>query len=41
MKEISTKLKERFCTDCNIPIKIFKEPYFMDRLELLNDLDKE
>lgn len=38
MKEISTKLKERFCTDCNIPIKIFKEPYFMDRLELLNDL---
>ena len=34
MKEISTKLKERFCTDYNIPIKIFKEPYFTDRIKL-------
>lgn len=31
---ISEKLKERFCKDCNIPIKIYKEPYFMDRLKL-------
>ena len=34
--EISAKLKERFCKDCNIPIKIFQEPYFMDRMNLYN-----
>lgn len=33
---ISTKLKERFCKDCNIPIHIFKEPYFTDRLKLFD-----
>ena len=32
--EMSTKLKERFCKDCNIPINIFQEPYFMERLKL-------
>lgn len=32
--EISIKLKERFCKDCNIPISIFQEPYFTDRLKL-------
>ncbi|MDE7307305.1 MAG: hypothetical protein K2N61_01365 [Lachnospiraceae bacterium] len=32
--EISEKAKERFCKDCNFPVKIFKEPYFMDRLRL-------
>ena len=32
--EISIKLKERFCKDCNIPINIFQEPYFSDRLKL-------
>ena len=32
--KITTKLKERFCKDCNIPINIFQEPYFTDRLEL-------
>ena len=32
--EISIKLKERFCKDCNIPINIFQEPYFTDRLKL-------
>lgn len=32
--EITEKLKERFCKDCNIPIKIFQEPYFKRRLEL-------
>ena len=31
---ISTKLKERFCKDCNIPINIYQEPYFTDRLKL-------
>ena len=31
---ISAKAKERFCKDCNIPIKIFNEPYFTDRLIL-------
>lgn len=34
--EISNKLKDRFCKDCKIPIKIFQEPYFTDRLELLD-----
>ena len=32
--EVSNKAKERFCKDCNIPIKIYQEPYFEDRLEL-------
>lgn len=32
--EVSEKAKERFVKDCNLPIKIFKEPYFMDRLKL-------
>ena len=36
--KITTKLRERFCRDCNIPIKIFHEPYFTDRLELLDDM---
>ena len=30
------KAKERFCKDCNIPIKLFQEPYFTDRLKLYN-----
>ena len=33
---ISTKAKERFCKDCNIPIRIFQEPYFTERLILLD-----
>ena len=36
--KISTKLKKRFCTDCNIPIHIFEEPYFTDRLKLYDGL---
>lgn len=32
--EVSIKAKERFCKDCNIPIRIFQEPYFTDRLKL-------
>ena len=35
--DISTKLKERFCKDCNIPINLFKEPYFTDRLKLYDE----
>lgn len=31
---ISNKLKERFCKDCNIPLRLFQEPYFTDRLKL-------
>lgn len=42
--DISEKLKERFCKDCNIPLKLFKEPYFTGRLQLYdnyyNTLDK-
>ncbi|KAI4445282.1 hypothetical protein C823_007789 [Eubacterium plexicaudatum ASF492] len=32
--EVSTRAKERFCKDCNIPIRIFQEPYFTDILAL-------
>ena len=32
--EISARGRERFCKDCNIPIRIFQEPYFTDRLKL-------
>lgn len=32
--EVSTRAKERFCKDCNIPIRIFQKPYFADRLTL-------
>lgn len=34
--EVSEKLKERFCKDCNIPLRLFKDPYFTDRLQLYN-----
>ena len=37
MLTISNKLKERFCKDCRIPIKVFDEPYFTQRLEILDD----
>ena len=33
---ITNKLKERFCRDCKIPIKLFAEPYFNERLALYN-----
>lgn len=32
--KVSVRAKERFCKDCNIPIRLFEEPYFMDRLNL-------
>ena len=35
--DISTRVKERFCKDCNIPIRIFQEPYFTDRLKLYDN----
>lgn len=31
---ISASAKERFCKDCNIPLRLFQEPYFTDRLQL-------
>lgn len=33
---ITNRMKDRFCKDCNLPIKIFDEPYFTDRLNLLD-----
>ena len=38
--KISIKLKERFCKDNNIPISIFQEPYFSDRLKLYDKFYK-
>lgn len=35
-KNITIKLRERFCKDTNIPINIFIEPYFTERLEYLD-----
>lgn len=32
--EVSIKAKKRFCKDCNIPLRLFQEPYFTDRLNL-------
>jgi hypothetical protein len=32
----SIALKKRFCKDCNIPINIFDEPYFSERLAILD-----
>lgn len=34
--KITENLKERFCKDMNLPIKIFCEPYFSERLKLLD-----
>lgn len=34
MMEISARLRERFCKDCKIPVDIFHEPYFSERLKL-------
>ena len=31
---ISSSLKSRFCTDCKIPIDLYHEPYFTERLKL-------
>lgn len=34
--EMTEKLKERFVRDCKIPIRLYAEPYFTERLELLD-----
>lgn len=34
-KEISLKLKERFCKDNRLSIKVFQEPYFSNRLQMV------
>lgn len=34
--EVSAIAKERFCKDCNIPIRLFQDPYFTDRLKLFD-----
>lgn len=34
--EMTEKLKERFVRDCKIPIRLYDEPYFTERLELLD-----
>lgn len=33
---ITERLKERFCKDFNLPIKVFCEPYFTERLNLFD-----
>lgn len=35
--EVSNRAKERFCKDCNIPIRLFQEPYFLDRIKLFDE----
>ena len=30
----SIQLRERFCKDCNIPLKLYQSPYFEERLKL-------
>ena len=38
--QISNTLKQRFCKDENISIQVFDSPYFEQRLELLDHLDR-
>ena len=35
---ITPKIRERFCKDCKIPVKIFEEPYFSQRIEILDSV---
>lgn len=35
--EVTSKLREKFCKDCGLPIKLFVEPYFTERIELYDD----
>jgi len=37
MKEVTHKLRQRFCKNFEIPINLFHEPYFSERLQLFND----
>lgn len=34
MHGTSIQLRERFCKDCNIPLKLYQSPYFEERLKL-------
>lgn len=34
----STVLKRKFCKDCHLPISVFEEPYFSQRLNALNPM---
>ena len=34
--EITTELRKRFCKDANLPINMFKDPYFTNRLKTLD-----
>lgn len=34
----SVQLKKRFCKDCNIPITVFENPYFYERLTALDTI---
>lgn len=36
-REITNTLKNRFCKDTGLPINLYKEPYFRNRLELFNN----
>ena len=31
-------IKKRFCKDTDLPINLYHEPYFMERIHLFNDL---
>ena len=36
MNNISSRLKGRFAKDCNVPIKLYDEPYFGNRIKLFD-----
>lgn len=38
INEITPGLKKRFCKDCNLPITVFHEPVFSERIELLDKM---
>lgn len=38
--DVSTKIKKRFCKDFSVPVNVFEEPYFSERIELLGFTDK-
>lgn len=38
--ELTDALKKRFCKDYNLPIQVYNEPYFSERVELLGKTDK-
>lgn len=39
METITKKLRGRFCRDYKLAIKVFDDPYFMDRLELFDKVN--